>query len=161
MNLETLITTLVNNPNKALLFEYAPNVYAGTNYHLTEIKTATISSVDCGGVSHEWSETLFQLWENPLEIEKKSYMTTTKILEIISKVNSIKPLLVDTEVKIEYGNAIFHTSNLNIKNIIIGELQVIIQLHIEKTKCKAPELCGVPESDSVGSQTCSPGGDCC
>ncbi len=161
MNLEALISTLINNPNKALLFEYAPNQFAGTNYHLTEIKSAAITSVDCGGVSHDWNETIFQLWENPKEIGKTTYMTTSKIFDIISKVNSIKPLLMDTEVKVEYGNSIFHTANLSIQNITINENRIIIQLHTEKTLCKAPELCGVPEPSSSENQSCAPGSGCC
>lgn len=159
MNLEKFITFLNNNQNKELLFEYAPQIYAGTNYHITELKTINIKSVDCGGKSHNWTETVMQLWENPNEIGKAIYLDTTKALQIIGKVHQIQPLELETELKIEYGNTVFHTANLSIENIIESENQLIIQLHTEKTLCKAPELCGVPEPNS--SDCCSPSSGCC
>ena len=159
MNLETFITILNNNQNKALLFEYAPQVYAGTNYHITELKTAHINSVDCGGKTHNWTETIMQLWENPNEIGKTTYIDTTKALQIISKVHQIQPLELETDLKVEYGNTIFHTANLNIENIVISEKQIIVQLHSEETLCKAPELCGVPEIQS--NECCTPSSGCC
>ena len=160
MTLETFVNILAENPNKSLLFEVAPHVYAGSHYHLTEIKTAKISSVDCGGQEHQWVETVFQLWENPKEIGKTAYLKTDKILEIVSKVNAVKALQVETELKIEYGNALSPTAQLNIRNVVESDQQLIVQLHSEQTKCKAPDLCGVPEPSS-NSQTCAPGSGCC
>ena len=92
MTLETFVNILAENPNKSLLFEVAPHVYAGSHYHLTEIKTAKISSVDCGGQEHQWVETVFQLWENPKEIG------TTIRLNLVDKSLSIpEKLLVYTK----------------------------------------------------------------
>lgn len=158
MNLETFITFLNNNQNKELLFEYAPQVFAGTNYHITEIKTLKINSVDCGGKKHNWTETVMQLWENPKELGKINYIDTTKALQILSKVHQVQPLELETELKVEYGNTVFHTSNLNIENVIETDKQLIVKLHTEKTLCKAPELCGIPEPNS---SECTPGGGCC
>jgi hypothetical protein len=160
MTLETFVNILAENPNKFLLFEVAPQVYAGSHYHLTEIKTAKISSVDCGGQEHQWVETVFQLWENPKEIGKTASLKTDKVLEIVSKVNAVKALQAETELKIEYGNALFPTAQLNIRRVVASDQQLIVQLHSEQTKCKAPDLCGVPEPTS-NSQTCAPGSGCC
>jgi hypothetical protein len=160
MTLEAFVNLLATNPNKSLLFEVAPQVYAGSHYHLTEIKTAKISSVDCGGQKHEWIETIFQLWENPKEIGKTAYLKTDKILDIVSKVNAVKALHAKTVLKIEYGNALFPTAQLNIRNVVASDQQLLVQLHSEQTKCKAPYLCGVPEPSS-NSQTCAPGSGCC
>ena len=160
MTLETFVNILTENPNKSLLFEVAPQVYAGSHCHLTEIKTAKISSVDCGGQKHEWIETVFQLWENPKEIGKAAYLKTDKILEIVSKVNAVRALHVETTLKIEYGNALFPTAQLDIRNVVESDQQLIVQLHSEQTKCKAPDICGVSEPTS-NSQTCTPESGCC
>jgi hypothetical protein len=135
-------------------------VYAGSHCHLTEIKTAKISSVDCGGQKHEWIETVFQLWENPKEIGKAAYLKTDKILEIVSKVNAVSALHAETSLKIEYGNALFPKAQLDIRHVVASDQQLIVQLHSEQTKCKAPDLCGVPEPSS-NSQICAPGSGCC
>ena len=92
MNTQTFLNTLNANLNKELLFEYAPDKFVNANYHITEIKNLIIDSVDCGGKANTWKETIVQLWENPLEIGKRSYITTTKAVEIFDRVNSIKPL---------------------------------------------------------------------
>ena len=160
MTLETFVNILTANPNKSLLFEVAPQVYAGSHYHLTEIKTAKISSVDCGGQKHEWIETVFQLWENPKEIGKAAYLKTDKILEIVSKVNAVSALHAETSLKIEYGNALFPTAQLDIQRVVASDQQLIVQLHSEQTKCKAPDICGVSEPTS-NSQTCTPESGCC
>lgn len=160
MTLETFVNILTENPNKSLLFEVAPQVYAGSHCHLTEIKTAKISSVDCGGQKHEWIETVFQLWENPKEIGKAAYLKTDKILEIVSKVNAVKALHAETSLKIEYGNALFPKAQLDIRHVVASDQQLIVQLHSEQTKCKAPDICGVSEPTS-NSQTCTPESGCC
>lgn len=160
MTLESFVNILAENPNKSLLFEVAPQVYAGSHCHLTEIKTAKISSVDCGGQKHEWIETVFQLWENPKEIGKAAYLKTDKILEIVSKVNAVRALHVETTLKIEYGNALFPTAQLDIRHVVASDQQLIVQLHSEQTKCKAPDICGVSEPTS-NSQTCTPESGCC
>ena len=145
MNTKNLIEVLKNNLNKSLLFEYLPNELVKANYHLTEIKSLDISSVDCGGKQNAWKETIIQLWENPLEIYKTDYMKTNKALEIIERVDSIQPINLNTVAKIEYGNNHFHTTNLLIHEIIEEQDNLIIKLHQEQTQCKASNQCCSPE----------------
>lgn len=154
-----LYEVLKRNGEKPLLFEYATGVLAGSNYHLTEVKNIIVESVDCGAVAHNWKETVLQLWENPLEIGKPDYMTCGKAISIIDKVNGIRPIELDTEVKIEYGNKIFHTTQLNVRRVLETDRYVLVKLATEKTQCKAPELCGAPEEDT--SNSCAPNSGCC
>jgi hypothetical protein len=119
MNTQTFLNILKNNLNKELLFEYAPDKFVSANYHITEIKNLTIDAVDCGGKANSWKETVVQLWENPLEIGKRRYMTTTKAVEIFDRVNSINPLLLNTLVKIE------------------NDQSIMVKLHADSTQCKA------------------------
>jgi hypothetical protein len=137
MNTQTFLNILKNNLNKELLFEYAPDKFVSANYHITEIKNLTIDAVDCGGKANSWKETVVQLWENPLEIGKRRYMTTTKAVEIFDRVNSINPLLLNTLVKIEYGNRSFHTAHLKVHSIGENDQSIIVKLHADSTQCKA------------------------
>ena len=158
MTTEQFIKLLENHVNKELLFEYLPNQFAGANYHLTEIKKVHFDTVDCGGNPNEWHETQMQIWESPNELDKTDYMTTDKILAIIQKVDSIKLLDYDTELKIEYGNDTFHTSVMKIKGFTEKNDQLIIQLFEEKTLCKAPSE--LPENKNESS-CCSTSSGCC
>ena len=164
MELRDFIDALSAHTEKELLFEYAPGLLVGANYHLTEVKAAHIDSVDCGGQADSWDETVIQLWESPDELGKKDYMTACKALEILQRVSKIKAFKLSSLVKLEYSNANFHTANLDVKNFVVNGSQVIFKLHVISTDCKAKELCGVPDSieviDTTGA-SCTPGGGCC
>jgi len=151
MKTKEFIQLLEKNTNKELLFEFLPNQFAKANYHLTEIKKVYFDTVDCGGNPNEWHETQMQIWESPNEIGKTNYMTTDKILSIFKRVDSIKLLDFETELKVEYGNDTFHTSVMKIKGFHETENKLIIQLFEEKTLCKAPSNTNKEEKTSCCS----------
>jgi hypothetical protein len=53
---------LLEHPDLELQFRYAENKLVNAAYHITEIKQAPITSVDCGGVMNKWTEIIMQLW---------------------------------------------------------------------------------------------------
>ena len=163
MKTKELLNFLQENKNKELLFEYKENRYAGANYHLTEVKNVTFETVDCGGKANDWKETHIQLWESPSEVGKEYYITTDKALSILNRVDSIRPLWLETEVKVEFGNADFHISVLSIENTVLKNDKVIVKLFADETGCKAPDLCGVPEKElQVSTESCcNPKSGCC
>lgn len=161
MNTSNFISLLEEHQDKSLLFEYAPGMLVGTNYHITEVKHTTIDSVDCGARTDSWKETIIQLWESPSELGKEDYMTSYKALGILKKVGKMKPYEMDAIVKIEYGNAMFHTSQLHITDFEIKENKLIIKLTVNPTDCKAKEICGVPETNMIEANSCAPGSGCC
>ncbi len=162
MNTQEFLTVLAEHQGKPLLFEYAPNLLVGANYHITEVKHLTIDSVDCGAQTDSWKETIIQLWESPDELGKTEYMSAYKALAILKKVGTMKTYTLDAEVKFEYGNATFHTAQLFVNDFEIRNNNLIIKLAVEKTDCKAKELCGVPEpSETNAESSCAPGSGCC
>ncbi len=162
MNTQEFLTVLAEHQGKPLLFEYAPNLLVGANYHITEVKHLTIDSVDCGAQTDTWKETIIQLWESPSELGKTEYMSAYKALAILKKVGMMKSYVLDAEVKFEYSNANFHTAQLFVNDFEIRNNNLIIKLAVEKTDCKAKELCGVPESSEASTETsCAPESGCC
>lgn len=164
MDTQTFLNTLRNNLNKELLFEYAPDKFVSANYHITEIKNLQIDSVDCGGKSNAWKETIVQLWENPLELGKRSAMTSTKALEIFDRVNTIKPLWLNTSVKFEYGNNSFHTANLVVQSIAANEKSIVVKLQADSTQCKASinnYCCDSEKNDKKRGTTLKEAAFCC
>jgi len=164
MNTQELFTILENNKNKSLLFEYAPNQLVGANYHITEVKHLTIDSVDCGAQTDAWKETIIQLWESPKELGKRDFMTVAKAQSILDLVGTMKPYMLDAEVKFEYSNATFHTAQLFVDGFKIKENNLIIKLAVEKTDCKAKDLCVPPQKSEVVSSEescCTPESGCC
>ncbi|PWH84103.1 hypothetical protein DIS18_06040 [Algibacter marinivivus] len=169
MKTQEFFKVLEVNKDKSLLFEYAPNLLVGANYHITEVKHTKVDSVDCGSQTDAWNETIIQLWESPLELGKTEYMSVFKAAAILKKVGEMKPYDLDSEVKFEYSNANFHTAQLFVNDFEIKENNLIIKLAIQKTDCKAKELCGVPEqvvelAEKVVEKVescCSPSSGCC
>ena len=165
MKLKELLSVLQEQNKKELLFEYSKNQFAGTNYHLTEVKNVTFETVDCGGKVNDWKETHLQLWESPTEVGKENYITAEKAVTILERVNNIRPLWLETEVKVEFGNADFHMSILSIDRITSDANKVIVKLFTNETGCKAEEACCILEEDVAASakleETCCSNSDCC
>ena len=162
MKTQELFTLLNENKDKSLLFEYAPTMLVGANYHITEVKHIAIDSVDCGAGTDAWNETIIQLWESPSEIGKTEFMKTYKALAILNKVGEMKPYDMNAEVKFEYSNPMFHTAQLFVSDFDVQGNSLVIKLAVYKTDCKAKETCGVPELVSETAEvSCDPAGGCC
>ena len=162
MKTQEFLDLLKEHPDKSLLFDYKDGDLVGANYHITEIKNTIIDAVDCGARTDFWRETVIQLWESPKEKDKREYMRTYKALGILNKVNRIKPMALEAELKFEYSNDSFHTAQLFVSDFSFNEKQLLFKLSVEKTDCKAKDECGVQEQTAV-TQTagCAPGSGCC
>ncbi len=163
MTTQELFSILKEHQDKSLLFQYAPNQLVGANYHITEVKHIKIDSVDCGAQTDSWNETVIQLWESPSELGKTEYMSAFKALGILNKVGKMKPYNLTSEVKFEYSNALFHTAQLFVDDFVLNGNNLVFNLSIKKTDCKAKELCGIPEPMVISgdSNACTPGSGCC
>ncbi len=153
MKTQELFNVLKEHQDKALMFEYAPNLLVGANYHITEVKHISIDSVDCGAKTDAWKETIVQLWESPSELGKRDYMKVDKALEIFERVGEMKPYVLEAELKFEYSNATFHTAQLFVNDFEIRNDNLIIKLAVEKTDCKAKSECCTPEKEAVVAET--------
>lgn len=162
MKTSEFLDLLKSHPEKSLVFEYQPGQLVPANYHITEVKNISIDAVDCGARADSWRETVIQLWESPAEIGKKEFMKAYKALGILNKVDKIKSMDREAEVKFEYSNDRFHTAQLFVKDYSWSDQNLSISLSVEKTDCKAKETCGTPKSTTMEAvASCEPGGGCC
>lgn len=163
MKVREFLDALEQHKKKELLFFYNENNTVGANYHLTEVKNVEFDTTDCGGQTNYWKETHLQLWESPSELNKTDFMTTDKIASILRRVDSIKPLLTDTEVKFEYGNNEFPTSVMPIEKLSYDESRLYINLFPESTLCKANEACGITDESEIKetNESCCEATNCC
>jgi hypothetical protein len=162
MKTNEFLDLLKEHPEKELIFYYKEGHTVGANYHITEVKNVSIDSVDCGAGTDSWKETVIQLWESPAEKDKKRFMTAYKALGILQKVQRIKPMEAEAEIKFEYGNPGFHAAQLPIGQVLANGQTLEILLHAGVTDCKAKEACGVPVAQANQVEaSCTPGGGCC
>ncbi len=165
MNWNTFITRLQQAPEAKLQFQYADNSRVNPNYHITELKLANITSVDCGGRLDAWPELVVQIWEpetvtgeGPMEVKK-----ALKIMDIVEGKMSIPPA---ARVKIEYGNAGFPTRQMPVESIEMAGGELIVHLVPDTTQCKAGDVCGKPkiklsELSPSTAACCNPETGCC
>jgi len=69
MTTKEFISALRAASDNELMFVGLEDHAVHSGYHLTELKGASLETVDCGGKTNRWRETIVQLWvpENPDE----------------------------------------------------------------------------------------------
>jgi len=150
-------SSLLENPDRILQFQYAEGQFVDASYHITEIKQAPIVSVDCGGVMNNWTEVIVQLYE-PVISETDRAMTVSKALSIINVVEKMLPLNPDATVKIEFGNSKFDTRQMYPAEFLTEGESFTVNLVPDFTQCKAltrNQSCGTGKSNTASSG-CSP-----
>jgi len=157
---QTFKNVLLENSEKVLLFQYAEGRFVDASYHITEIKQAPITSVDCGGVMNSWTEIIIQLWE-PLVSQTDRGMKVGKALSIVDLVEKSLPLNPLGIVKIEFGNSKFDTRQMFPSDFSSEGDSFIVNLTADFTQCKAigrGESCGTEVRDM---KCCTPEDGCC
>src|SRR5438045_8247614 len=87
MKTHEFIQALRISADKELIFANADEQSIRAGYHLTEIKAASFETVDCGGKTNRWNETILQLLV-PGDAED-TYMKSGKFLRIYDKVRHL------------------------------------------------------------------------
>ena len=151
MNWKDFKAELNNNPMLLLQFEYAENKRVEASYHITEIKHAPITAVDCGGVVNKWTEVIIQLWE-PVGEQQERAMQVGKALSIIKLVESTLVIEPEATVKIEFGNTRFDTRQMHPAAITCEGENLVVYLHADKTQCKAIDRGGSCGTDDKGEE---------
>jgi hypothetical protein len=129
------IAELRRAPENQLVFVDGNGHAVHTGYHLTELKAASLDTVDCGGQANQWQETIVQLWV-PANLDN-NYMSAGKFLKISNKVRGIIPLNFDAAIRIEYGDENFFPSTYDVRSITHTEDVTRVLLRAPETTCKA------------------------
>lgn len=155
MNWQTFKDKLLLHPELILQFQYAADAWVDASYHITEIKQAPITSVDCGGKMNSWTEIIVQLWE-PLERDGNCAMQVNKALSIIQLVEKALPLNPLATVKIEFGNSQFDTRQMYPGDMSIQDGNLVVDLNPDFTQCKAISRGGSCGTNDKGEECCTP-----
>lgn len=179
MTWQAFKSTLEQNPDLHLQFQYEEGKFVDRSFHITEIKQAPIVSVDCGGLINSWTEVIVQLWEPPVKEADRS-MQVSKALKIVKLVEKSLPLNPNAVVKIEFGNSRFDTRQMYPGEFIAEGENFTVNLVPDFTQCKAQtrnQACGTnttgaaccgpapekeePELVAAEDACCKPGSGCC
>ena len=151
MKTNEFISELRVAPENRLLFINGNENQVRDDYHLTELKSASIDAVDCGGRVNHWPETIVQLWVPATPSD--DYMTSAKFLKIFDKVRGMIPLKFDAEIRIEYGEENFFPSTYHVHSITRDQNMTRVLLAPPQTTCKARDR-RVAASPLTEAQSC-------
>jgi uncharacterized protein DUF6428 len=135
MKTNEFISALRAAPQNQLIFTDLDGHAVHKGYHLTELKSASFDTVDCGGQLNQWQETIVQLWVPPGPTD--DYMTAAKFLKIFDKVRGMITLNFDAEIRIEYGDEDFFQSTYHVRSVSSDENATHVLLQPPVTTCKA------------------------
>jgi hypothetical protein len=136
MTTHDFISRLREAQAKQLVFTNFEGATIHRGYHLTELKAASFDTVDCGAQKNQWNETIVQLWV-PEDEKNGEFMTAAKFLSIYDKVARLIPLDPTAEIRFEYGDENFPSSNYRIEMISENEAELRVQLRLPQATCKA------------------------
>ena len=137
MTTKEFIAALRKAPGNRLIFENEAGDAVRAGYHLTEIKAAHFDTVDCGGQTNQWHETIVQLWVPADAGDDHEYMTAGKFVRIFDKVTAMIPLQLEAEVRVEYGDDNFFPSLYHVELTTSERGTTRVLLAPPATTCKA------------------------
>jgi hypothetical protein len=137
MTTQEFIAALRKTPDSQLIFENDAGHTIQPGYHLTEIKAAHFDTVDCGGQTNQWHETIAQLWVPANARDDEEYMTAGKFLRIFDKVTAMIPLQLEAEIRVEYGDENFFPSLYHVEAVNSEDGTTRVFLAPPATTCKA------------------------
>jgi len=157
MKTNEFISALRAAPTTQLVFVDLDGHVVHRGYHLTELKAASFETVDCGGQTNRWQETVVQLWV-PTDAEN-DYMTAGKFLKIFDKVGGMIPLNLNSEIRVEYGDEIFFPSVYRVRSVTHDRGVTRVLLAPPATSCKARDrrVAALSRADSC----CVAAASCC
>lgn len=135
MNTSTFIETFISNTGKKLQFILPDQTVISGDLHITEIQHHSVDSVDCGGNSHTYNETVFQLSINE-HSKSVAKWTTDKAIKIIETVGRKSSYKSEAELLIEFGDSAHPTIRYSVAKIDVTSGNVSVMMAIKPTVCK-------------------------
>lgn len=164
-------------PHAELPLTWRPDgVPVPPGYHVTEIKSASVHAMDCGGRAARWHETVLQVLP-PVAPSDEAPMTVAKFLAIFRRVASGVPIEEDAHVRVEHGEIGRAAVGYLVEGIDAGPHGLDVRLAPPVVACKGadPTLEDIPvlrertaEEAIAGPSSCcgselsvAGGGACC
>ncbi|GJL99867.1 MAG: hypothetical protein DHS20C07_15470 [Methyloligella sp.] len=104
----------------------------GSGYHVTEIKTSNITSIDCGGQISEWSEVAIQL----LDGQGVQHMKASKLVSILEHSLGRLTRLGDKPLYFEFAPQNIGLQLFSLEKIDVSNDRISVQLIEKRAICK-------------------------
>lgn len=156
MKTSSFLTALRSHATLPLLFRAGRDIVS-PGYHLTEVKRVAFETMDCGAMTHRWSESQFEIWvpSGSKDTANRGHMPAEKFLRIIDRVEAELPLQGDASARI---HASFNGQPAALYDVEVATARdgkLWIELSPDRTRCKAAER----RSAAGGAACCGAGAE--
>ena len=134
-----------------LVFNYAGRTIQ-SGYHVTEIKAAHFSALDCGGNPDQWAETVLQVEDLPAR-EGNDTMSVGKFLSILARVEQALSMDPSSRVTIEISRPGEAMQVFDIARVEKGQGRMELELAMRPAICKPRHRASQPEGACCGPAT--------
>lgn len=170
MKTSSFLTALRANAALPVVFRAGRSAIS-SDYHLTEVKRVSYETMDCGAMTHRWSETQFELWVPPLvgALPGRAHMPAGKFLSIIDRVEKELPLDGETAARVFVALGDAPAALYDIATVAPADGKLWVDLTPDRTRCKSAErraaaltggCCGSGETDGAAGDS-EPAAACC
>lgn len=157
MSLSAVLSALETHDDKALVIEYGGQ-QAQPGYHITEVKTGSFMTLDCGANPDAWQETILQVEDVPPEAGE-TFMSVGKFRSILGQVDRKIRLNLDARLTFEIGPPDVPMRIFDVASVAIEEDRAVLHFGARPAICKprhrsqheqAPACCGPSSKPSCG-----------
>lgn len=140
MNTSSFLTALRSHGSFPLVFRSGGEIVS-PGYHLTEVKRVSYETMDCGAMTHRWSETQFEIWVPAAANAERGrgHMAAEKFLRIIDRVETELPLKPDAIARIHASFAGGAAALYDVAAVEARDGQLSVELTPDRTRCKSAE----------------------
>lgn len=163
MNTSSFLRALRARSVLPLAFKSGADTIA-PGYHLTEVKDVSYRTMDCGAMTHRWTETQFELWVPPSAVEaaERGHMAAAKFLNIVDRVQAELPLDGESEARVFVSFGSQPAALYTIDRIGEEDGRLVVALQADRARCKARERseaagcgCGVNSAARTEAACCA------
>lgn len=144
MTLLDLLEHAKSQPETASVHFSANGQSINAGYHITELKHAKVSSIDCGGNEDQFDEVTLQL----LDGHGGQAMSAGKLSKILNHSLQAIPALANTDLRVEFAPQNDGLHIYEMQGVAATEGQLTIALSNGAAVCKPAQAAGA----SCGSQ---------
>lgn len=150
MTLNDFLDALRDQPAEAPLVFTTAEGPIGAGYHITELKSLDINSIDCGGRTSDWTEVQIQL----LDGAGRSHLSAGKSAKILEHSLKAIPELAEGDLSFEYAPGNNGLRRYIPTQPIWAEGHVEMRLTEDGAQCKAAAFSGTTASCCGASARC-------
>jgi elongation factor P--beta-lysine ligase len=137
-NLAAFLQTLESHETQTLVFDLGGGQRVPSGYHVTEFKALEYHTVDCGGMEHRFQETVIELWNTALEVNRDS-LNVGKFLRIYQKVSPQVAFQPHADLIFLYNKPGQPAARYTVSQLEARGQELIVHLEPDSVRCKSAE----------------------